>query len=65
MDTTAKVLLAIDGPVATITLNRPEKLNAIDAEMLALLDDACARLEGAGEIRVALLTGAGERAFSV
>src|SRR5437763_1773159 len=61
----AKVLLAVHGPVVTITLNRPEKLNAIDPEMLLLLDDACARLEREQDVRVVLLTGAGERAFSV
>lgn len=65
MEGNPKVLVAVDGPLATITLNRPEKLNAIDAEMLALLEGTCAQLEGTEEIRVALLTGAGERAFSV
>ena len=55
----------MDAPLATITLNRPEKLNAIDPEMLALLEDACVRLEHEQDVRVVLLTGAGERAFSV
>ena len=65
MDENAKVLLAVDAPLGTITLNRPEKLNAIDPEMLALLEDACARLEHEQTVSVVLLTGAGERAFSV
>ena len=65
MDGNTKVHLAVDAPLATITLNRPEKLNAIDPEMLALLEDACARLEHEQDVRVVLLTGAGERAFSV
>lgn len=65
MDENAKILLVVDGPVATITLNRSAKLNAIDPEMLNLLDDACARLEHAEEVRVVLLSGAGERSFSV
>ena len=65
MDGTTKILLEVDGPIATITLNRPEKLNAIDPEMLALLEDGCARLEREPDVRVVLLTGAGERAFSV
>ena len=60
-----KVLVALDGPVATLTLNRPEKMNALDMEMLGLLEDACAQLEGAAGVRAVLLTGAGERAFSV
>jgi enoyl-CoA hydratase/carnithine racemase len=60
-----KVLLALDGPVATITLNRPAKLNAIDPEMIALLDSCCGELERNQAVRAVLLTGAGERAFSV
>ena len=60
-----KVHLAVDAPLARITLNRPEKLNAIDPEMLALLEDSCAQLEREQDVRVVLLTGAGERAFSV
>ena len=65
MNGSTKILLEVDGPVTTITLNRPEKLNVIDPEMLALLEDACARLEHEQDVRVVLLTGAGERAFSV
>jgi enoyl-CoA hydratase len=65
MSASMKILLEVDGPMTTITLNRPEKLNAIDPETLALLEDACARLEHEQNVRVVLLTGAGERAFSV
>ena len=65
MDGSTKILLEVDQPLATITLNRPEKLNAIDPEMLALLEETCARLEREREVRVVLLTGTGERAFSV
>ena len=60
-----KVLLAVEGQIATITLNRPEKLNALDAEMSAELEAAVAALERDGGVRVALLTAAGERAFCV
>lgn len=65
MNQDEKILVAIDGPIATITLNRPAKLNAIDLEMLAGLEDACARLEREADVRAVLLAGAGERAFSV
>ena len=65
MNGRTKILLEVDAPTATITLNRPEKLNAIDPGMLALPEDACARLEHEQNVRVVLLTGAGERAFSV
>lgn len=60
-----KILLVFDGPIATITLNRPEKLNAIDLGMLEELESATSEIEHHQEVRVALLTGAGERAFSV
>ena len=59
------VLLTIDEQIATITLNRPEKLNAIEPTMLARLDEVASELERHEDVRVVLLTGAGERAFSV
>ncbi len=49
----------IDGAVARITLNRPEKRNAIDERTIADLRDALARAEGAVEARVVLLTAEG------
>lgn len=61
----ALVELALAAPVATITLHRPRKLNALNPEMLALLDAIVARLERDTETRVVVLTGAGERAFCV
>jgi enoyl-CoA hydratase len=60
-----KVLLAFDGPIATITLNHPQKLNVIDVEMLEGLEAAVRQVEQDDQVRVVLLTGAGERAFSV
>ena len=58
------VLAETRGPVALVTLNRPEKLNALD---YALIDRLMAVLDAAEEddgIRAIVLTGAGERAFS-
>lgn len=49
--------------VATVTLNRPEAMNAIDPDLRAALHDAWHRISTDDDIRVALLTGAGERAF--
>lgn len=58
------VLCDIAGRIATLTLNRPDKLNAISYRMadalLALFD----RLEADDAVRVVILTGAGDRAFS-
>jgi enoyl-CoA hydratase/carnithine racemase len=47
------------GHVATITLNRPERLNAISFEMLELLGQRLAEADNDTEVRVILLTGAG------
>jgi 2-(1,2-epoxy-1,2-dihydrophenyl)acetyl-CoA isomerase len=56
------VLLDIDGGVASLTLNRPDKLNAFTAAMHAALAGALDRIEGDRGVRAVLLTGAG-RAF--
>jgi enoyl-CoA hydratase len=49
--------------VAFITLNRPEKLNALNNEVLKELELALADLEQDPEVGVVVLTGAGEKAF--
>jgi len=49
--------------VAVVTLDRPECANALDPVMLSELAAAWRRIAADGEIRCALLTGAGERAF--
>ena len=54
----------LEGAIATITLDRPEKLNAVTPEMLAGLEAALASIEADEAIRVVVLTGAGDRAFS-
>ena len=51
------------GRVARVTVNRPEKLNALDRPALAALHDAFAGLAADPDLRVAVLTGAGARAF--
>ena len=53
------ILYAIDGPVAVITLNRPERLNAMDQAMLEQLTAAADRAEQDNHIRAVVLTGAG------
>ncbi|MGW4797481.1 enoyl-CoA hydratase/isomerase family protein [Nonomuraea sp. MG754425] len=59
------VLLDVDGPVAVVTLNRPAKLNAITPDMAAALRACLSRVDADPELRVAVLTGAGERSFCV
>jgi len=50
--------------VALITLNRPEKLNALNQHMLQELERALRELDDDAEIGAIVITGAGERAFS-
>jgi len=50
--------------IALITLNRPEKLNAMSYELACDLDDELQRIESDDEVRAVILTGAGPRAFS-
>ncbi len=53
-----------DGPIAILTLDRPSALNAIDPETHAQLLEAWGRFRDDEGLRVAILRGAGDRAFS-
>ena len=55
----ASVLVSLEAGVQTITLNRPDKLNALNPEMHELLAAAFERARRESEIRAVLLTGAG------
>ena len=57
------VLVAIDGHVATVTINRPDKLNALNRDVREQFVAALADLETNDDVRVAIVTGAGEKAF--
>jgi enoyl-CoA hydratase len=63
-DNSAPVLFEArkDG-IAIITLNRPEQLNALNKDVREALTAAWLRFEGDDRLRVAILTGAGEKAF--
>lgn len=54
------VEISIDGPVRTLTVNRPDKLNALSEEVLASLQDAVTRMSNEQGIRAAVITGAGK-----
>lgn len=56
------VLLEMRGPIAIVSLNRPEKLNAVDLAVLRGLRDALAAIEANLECRVVVVRGEG-RAF--
>jgi enoyl-CoA hydratase len=53
-----------EGATATVTLDRPEVLHALDAAMFDELERAFAELAADASVRVILLTGSGERAFA-
>lgn len=59
---TDAILIENNGPVATLTINRPETLNALDLETIAAMNVALDRIESDKSIRVVIFTGAG-RAF--
>ncbi len=50
--------------VCTVTINRPERLNAMDVEHYRLLSQAWCRVRDDPQIRVAIVTGAGEKSFT-
>ena len=58
------VLLDIVGPVATLTINRPERMNAMDSHAHLALSEALDSAAASEAVRVVVLTGAGDRAFS-
>lgn len=58
-----RIELSVSGHVATICINRPDKLNALDFSMIAALGRAAGLIEGAKEVRCAIITGTGEKSF--
>ena len=63
--TTGTVDFQRDGMIARITLNRPEKLNAVSLEMARMLESIVAECNTDPDIRAVVLTGAGQKAFCV
>jgi len=61
---TDPVLVTRTGPIATVTLNRPEKLNALTKVMWRSLGEAIDALAADDSLRCVILRGAGEKAFS-
>jgi enoyl-CoA hydratase len=62
-DPSGEILFQVEGQIATITFNRPEAMNALTWNMYDRLVAYCDELDRSDEIRVAILRGAGERAF--
>ncbi len=59
----SRIDLAVTDGIARLTLNRPDKLNALDAAMMAELTSRCSEIERSKEALVVILSGAG-KAFS-
>lgn len=57
------IILDVEAGVATLTLNRPDRMNALNAQLKRELGQALDRVESDGDIRVLVLTGAGDKAF--
>ncbi len=57
------LLFTIENGTAIITINRPEKLNALNKDVFTDLDDAMSEVLNNDEIKTALITGAGPKAF--
>jgi enoyl-CoA hydratase len=56
--------MEFDGPVAILTLNRPAVLNALNTDLLTLLEETLDAFVGDPSLRAVIITGAGERAFA-
>lgn len=58
------LLVERDGPVAVVTFNRPEAMNALSRALRSALNQAIREMDADPEVKVIVLTGAGERAFT-
>jgi enoyl-CoA hydratase len=57
------LLLEVSGGVATVTVNRPDKMNALNKATIEELDGCFSQLRNDPEVKVVVLRGAGEKAF--
>jgi enoyl-CoA hydratase/carnithine racemase len=58
------ILFEVRNQIAFVTFNRPESMNAVNRQMARELVDACKQIEEDSAIRIAIFSGAGEKAFS-
>ncbi|MFN8678391.1 MAG: enoyl-CoA hydratase-related protein [Thermomicrobiales bacterium] len=64
-EATGAVEFRVDDAIGLLTLNRPDKLNALSVDMLTALEAHVAEIDRRQDVRVVVLAAAGERAFSV
>jgi enoyl-CoA hydratase/carnithine racemase len=60
----AELLIERDGPIASVTLNRPDKRNALTFEMYAGLAEFCRSADVENDLKVIIVRGAGDEAFA-
>jgi enoyl-CoA hydratase len=60
----SELIVDRDGAIATVTMNRPAAMNALSKSLRRALAEAIADLDADAAVRVVILTGAGERAFT-
>lgn len=60
----AELLIERNGPIASVTLNRPGKRNALTFEMYAGLAEFCRSADGENDLKVIIVRGAGDKAFA-
>ena len=58
------IIYEVNDQIAFVTFNRPESMNAVNRQMARELVEACKQIEEDSAVRIAIFTGAGERAFS-
>ena len=57
------ILFTVENGICTITINRPDKLNALNAQVFTDLDKAIDEVYSNAEIKSVIITGAGPKAF--
>ena len=58
-----RIVVMVKDRIATITIDRADKLNALDFDMIPALERAAHIIDGDDHVRVAIITGAGEKSF--
>ena len=58
-----QIIVTVEAGIAEVTLNRPDRYNALGSRMVGELGEAVEEIEGSGEVRAMILTGAGDKAF--
>lgn len=59
----SNILESLEGNILTLTINRPDKLNALNKATIQELGEAFKKADGNNEVKVIILTGSGEKAF--